>query len=642
MGVKNNTHFSAMARNLYELISKKYNVQKGEFSRDALTSLGLTLSNNLKSISFDEGNKIVNVSRTLISISEEGYTVTNQELDELKELYDYFKFVDKDKQSKTSKLETLFRKLSMQSKDAIVNENEFDDFKEYMHIKREIESEFEDALENHLQKHNKSILFVVGNVGDGKSHILSYMMKKYPTTFADYKIKIHNDATETDSPVSTALETMKRILRPFSDGDIDNNNEDRLVVAINLGILTNLIEELKKDGGFSIIVEFLEKSQILSSRTISGEVNSRFKIISFTEQTNFQLVNGKVESVFYEEVINKIYSKSPENPFYSAYLEDLENGLNKLLHINYEYMLRKDFQRTIIYLLTRSEIEYKTIISARMLFNFFFDICMPRDVKSNYDSYLPYLLFKSANRSELLTLINTLDPMRNQTRKIDETSIELYHAPNTFKKISELLGDESETFYKIFQSFKDKQERFDNFINTYLRIKFLMDYENELFDNSLFEKYLEFYSIVQNESQAEALFELVNESFSKWHGDSGLEGYIIKNPGKGRVKVLVEIILTPLENFISGTGIGLQFDVNNEVYEIIIDYRTFEILSKLNKGYFLKEEDRQIAIKFDLFVSRIVNSAKVMNKNILLDLTTQNRYELKQFMNKITLSKGKV
>ncbi|WP_167739729.1 DNA phosphorothioation-dependent restriction protein DptF [Carnobacterium maltaromaticum] len=641
MEANKNKQFQRLASNLYVLISKKYDIHKGNFSSENLNLLAVNLGNRLKRISFDETNKILNVSRSLTEISR-GYFVSSQELQELEELYSYFKSIDKNKQTKMSELESLFRKLSVQSKESIVNENEFDEFKEYMHIKRPIENEFEEALSTHFQKNNKSILFVVGNVGDGKSHILSYMMKKHSKVFSDYRIKIHNDATETDSPASTALETMKRILMPFSDTNIINTNEDRLVVAINLGILTNLIEELKKEGEYSSIVKFLEKSQILSSRELSEEVNSNFRIISFTEQKNFELIDGKIESEFYEEVINKIYRKSLDNPFYSAYKADLENGMNKLLHTNYNYMLRNDFQKSVIYLLTRAEIEHKIIVSTRMLFNFFYDISIPRDNKSSYDSYLPYLLFESANRSELLTIISTLDPIRNQTRKIDEISIELYHAPNTLDKISELLGDESRNFDNIFQSFKDKQEKFDNFINTYLRIRFLMHFEDELFDHSLFGRYLMFYFTVQEGGQVEELFHLVNESFTKWNGDSRLEGFIIKNPGKGRVKVLVEIDLLPVRNFISGTGIGLQFEANNELYEVIIEYRTFEILSKLNNGYFLKEEDRQVAIKFDLFVSNIINSVKVMNKNILLDLVTQNRFELKQFMNKINLSKGKV
>lgn len=641
MGIDVNKQYQTLALNLYTLLSEKYKVQKGSFSPSALRKLAYSIGTWSKKVSYDETNKILNVSRALEEINQ-GYSVSQNEIVEIESLYSYFRGVDKNKQGKLSELEILFRKLSMQSKEAIVNENEFDEFKEYMHIKRPIEDEFEIALTNQLVPNPKSIIFIVGNVGDGKSHILSFMMKKHSNIFEQYQIKIHNDATETDSPKSTALETMKRVLQPFSDSNIDDTHENRLVVAINLGVLTNLIEELRLDGNFSLIVDYLEESHVLSSRSLSDKANSKFKIISFTEQMNFQLVDGKIESDFYEEALQKIYSTSPNNPFYQAYKNDMDNGMNKLLHINYEYILREDFKKSIIYLLTRAEIEYKIIISARMLFNFFFDISMPRDENSSYNSYLPYLLFENANRSELLTLISTLDPIKNQTRGIDEVSIELYHTPNTLAKISQLLGNESKLFYGIFQSFKNDQEEFDNFINTYLRLKFLMNYEDDLFDNKLFEQYIQQYSIVQSGEQVFDLFQLVNASFSKWNGNSGLEGYIIKNPSKGRIKVLIEIDLVPVNDFISGTSIGLIFNANNVNHEIIVDYRTYEILSKLNRGYFLKEEDRQIAIKFDMFVNNIVNSVKAINKNILLDLTTQERYELKQFMNKITLSKGKV
>lgn len=634
----NNKQFKALSINLYKLLSDKFNIKKGEFSINNFNNVAYTLGNRLKKISFDETNKILNISRTLNAVSE-GYRVTDKELDELTELYAHFKKVNINRTTTLSRLEVQFRKLSMQSRDAIINENEFNEFKEYMHVRRPIEDEFEKILFDEIIPNKKNILFVVGNVGDGKSHIISYMMNKYHKSFDTYDIKIHNDATETDSPTSTAIDSMKRVLLPFSDSQI-NIGECRLIVAINLGILTNLITELNKEGGFTQLIEYLEGTDILSSRKLIKTRELPFNIISFIEQRNFELINGEVESEFYQQIIKKIYNKNVDNPFYKAYLEDMDDGMNQLLHVNYEYLLRTDFQQTIIYLLARAEIEHKIIISARMLFNFFYDITMPRDNNSSFNSYLPFLLFENTNKSELLTIINLLDPIRKQTRKVDEISIEMYHAANTLDKVSDLLGSESNTFYGVFQSFKDKEQDFNNFINTYLRVKYLIDIHDELFDNQLFKEYLKHYSEIDNQGQAISLFELVNESFSKWNGDSGIPGYIIKNPGKGRIKILVEIDLVPIKNAISGAGIILSFQVNDKLQEVEIDYRTFEILHKLNNGYFLKEEDKQIAITFDLFVNKVVNSMKVMNKNIILDVETKERYELKKFMSKITLSKG--
>lgn len=636
-----NDTFQTLALNLYNLLSTKYNIQKGEFSSAKLSSIAFSLGNRKKQLSFDETNKILNVTRRLNAI-EQGIDVTKQEVDDLEKLYRYFQKIDKNKEQKISKLEIEFQKLSMKSRDAIINENEFDDFKEYMHIVRPIENEFEQALIQHLLENRKSILFVVGNVGDGKSHILSYMMKKYDREFHDYDIKIHNDATETDSPTGTSIETMKRVLYQFSDANIENDEESRLVVAINLGMLTNLMDELKKESNYTKMVGFLENSSVLSSRKISDKLNTNFRVISFTEQRNFELQDGKIRSDFYEQVMDKIYKRTPDNPFYQAYKEDMVTGMNKLLHKNYEYMLRDDFKESIKYLLVRSEIEYKIIISARMLFNFFFDITMPRNEKNNYDSYLPYLLFENSDKSELLALIHSMDPIKNQTRKIDEASIEIYHAPNTINKISELLGEEINTFYNILESFRDNTESFNHFINTYLRIKFLINKDDDLFDTVVFEKYLQYYSDVEAGMDVLGLFELVQASFNKWNGDSGRQDYVIKNSGKSAIKILAEIDLEPVNNYLVGTSIALIFSIENKEHEVVIDYRTFEILYKLNKGYFLKEEDKQIAINFDFFVNELVSGISKSNKNIVVNTNNRQEYELKKFMNKISLTKGSV
>lgn len=640
MSIDNNMRYQNVSKNLYNLLIRKYDVRKGEYSIQNLKAVGYLIGHRQNKITYDDGDKILNICLTLDRVVN-GNEVTQEELEGLERLYEYFTVLDKDQQSKTSSLEEHFSKLSIQSKDAIVNENEFDEFKKYMHIKREIENEFEKILEEKLVTETKSILFIVGNVGDGKSHLLSYMMDKHPTTFSKKNIKIHNDATESDSPKSTAFETMKRVLQPFADDNLNNDSDDRLVVAINLGVLTSLIQELDLDGNYTTVVNYLRESKILSSRDLANNHHKIFNIISFTEQLNFNLGNGKIESDFYETALKKVFSTSLDNPFYQAYLKDKDQGMNKLLHVNYEYMLREDFQKTIVYLLVRAEIEYKIIISARMLFNFFFDITVPRDNKSRYNSYLPYLLFENSARSELLNLISTLDPIKNQTRKIDEVSIELYHAPDTLKKISELFEDDYRDFSVIYESFKEKQEKFDDFINTYLRLKFLMNYEDGLFNHSLFSQYLKQSSEIKAGRQDIELFEVVDQAFSKWNGNSGTDGLIIKNPGKGSVKILVEIDLEPEEVYIKGTSIALIFTTNQEQYELIVDYRTYEILTKINNGYFLKEEDRQIAINFDMFVTSLLNSVKVMNKNILLDLKTNQQFELKKSMKKIILKKGK-
>ena len=79
-----------------------------------------------------------------------------------------------------------------------------------------------------------------GSVGDGKSHLLSYMKYKHPDLMENFSI--HNDATESFDPNLTAIETLNKVLEPFSDENINESNE-KLILAINLGILSNLMDD---------------------------------------------------------------------------------------------------------------------------------------------------------------------------------------------------------------------------------------------------------------------------------------------------------------------------------------------------------------------------------------------------------------
>lgn len=545
------------------------------------------------------------------------------------------------KNNKESELEKVIKNLSMQSKNSIVNENEFDSFKKYMHVKRPIEEEFKKSIENHLKINAKSILFVVGNVGDGKSHILSYMKDQYSEDFENLRINVHNDATETDSPTSTALETLKKIIFPFSDENLGNGQSNRLIIAINLGVLTNLMKELKNEGNYKALLTYLNDTGVLSSRIVQNDRSSHFRIISFTEQKNYKIINGEISSDFFEKVLNKVFSKTENNPFYHAYISDLNENVYNSIHVNYEFLLKEEIKKTIIYLLVRAEIESKIIISARKLFNFIYDILV--SYEEGYKSYLPYLLFENRHRSDLLYFINDLDPIKSQTKEISEVSVELYNAINPTEKIKSLSKFKEGEIQVILESMKSKQAPFNDYINFYLRLEYLLNYKDVLFDNYLFEKYISYFSIIEKKEYAEELFELVRFCLYRWNGYAGEDELIVSNPGKNNLKVLVEVAIEPAGNYVVDNNIYLEF-LNHigEKIEFSVDFKTFMILSSVKKGYFLKEEDRQIAVNFEVFVNKIIDSDKYMKKNILFDLRTKENYQLKKTMGKIKLTKGNI
>lgn len=541
----------------------------------------------------------------------------------------------KNEDLKQSELYRLFMKLSMQSKSAIVDEEEFDDFKHEMHIHRTIEDQFEEKINESLLTRPKSLLLIVGNVGDGKSHMLSYMTQKYAATFKDKNVRIHNDATETDSPTRTSIQTMLKVLAPYSDRNLGNNRSDRLIVAINLGILTNLMAELEKTNQFNHLLAYIEESKVLEKRQYEELAHKYFDMVSFNAEERFTLNDGKLESRLYQEALNRVFQEDPKNIFYQAYQADQAAGIDSVLHRNYDFVLRDSVKETLVYLLIRAEIEYKEIISVRDLFNFFYDICLPIEGTKEAESYLPYLLFESPQASHLLNLMHLSDPAKSQSRIINELAIELYHAPDTYEEVTQRLAGDSEIFAKVFHAIQGKEKdqsslkvNFDDYLKTYLRVLFLADHDHIIFNNEIFKSYLALYEQVKNRKNYSELMKLIEHAMERWNGESLKRKYMVKNTSNHHVKLLVDLDLKPDRPLVVDNEIIIPFEVSGQAYDLAIDYQVYHILKKVENGYFLKDEDYQKAVRFDRFVAFYLNHHTLMEVNYLYNLRTHKTYVL--------------
>ncbi|ODJ75206.1 DNA phosphorothioation-dependent restriction protein DptF, partial [Brochothrix thermosphacta] len=126
--------------------------------------------------------------------------------------------------------------------------SELSDDKNYFHVERPIEIDLIERLEKIKQLSKPQVLFLCGNVGDGKSHLLSYIKTNRPDLLEN--TDIHNDATESFSPEETALDTLYNVLGKFKD-DVDEraNSKKHLIIAINMGVLHKFIydEKIRKD-----------------------------------------------------------------------------------------------------------------------------------------------------------------------------------------------------------------------------------------------------------------------------------------------------------------------------------------------------------------------------------------------------------
>ena len=211
------------------------------------------------------------------------------------------------------------RKLSAES---VENTNNFDPFKEYLHVERPVEMELRELLRNTNAKQQKCLVLLCGSAGDGKSHLISYLKNSdHEGLLTNYEP--YNDATESSEPTLTSIDTLSDKLSAFNDDNYLLDDGKKMIVAINLGTLNNFIES-EKGKKFSKLKEYVENNGIFSgySHGCAYIENSVFQHVSFSDYQVFSLGESGVETTFLEKLLEKIFRKSIDNPFYKAYIDN--------------------------------------------------------------------------------------------------------------------------------------------------------------------------------------------------------------------------------------------------------------------------------------------------------------------------------
>ena len=205
-------------------------------------------------------------------------------------------------------------KLKESSQEAIENSNQFSSFKEYLHVKRSIQDDLEQTLNASSYVREPQLIFLCGSVGDGKSHLLAYLKNKHPEI--DTQFMIHNDATESFDPQKSSLDTLAEVLMPFSDENIRTSTE-KLILAINLGVLHNFIESEYAKQNFKTLTKFIIEANVFRGTSIAVNRDSEhFHLISFSDYQPFELTENGQVSHYFSALLEKIVNQSQENPFY--------------------------------------------------------------------------------------------------------------------------------------------------------------------------------------------------------------------------------------------------------------------------------------------------------------------------------------
>ncbi|WHT39513.1 DNA phosphorothioation-dependent restriction protein DptF [Myroides sp. mNGS23_01] len=185
------------------------------------------------------------------------------------------------------------QKLKESSRFAIANgvNAEMDEFKKYLHVEREVEVHLRNIIKESCNLTGPQLILVCGNVGDGKSHILSYLRNTIPEEIN--KFHTHNDATESHNPTETSNETLYKLLDGFKDINLGTSSA-KIILAINLGTLSKFIEEYKDE--FKILEAYISKNRILETGFIDDnrfDVDSQFHHINFTDYHLFSLTETR-------------------------------------------------------------------------------------------------------------------------------------------------------------------------------------------------------------------------------------------------------------------------------------------------------------------------------------------------------------
>lgn len=531
------------------------------------------------------------------------------------------------------------RKLKKSSLEAVDSEKEFSDFKQYMHIHRKVEDDLINTIEHAKNLPGKCLVLVCGNVGDGKSHLISYL-KHHENHYLD-GFEIHNDATESFDRYKDEKQTLAEVLREFSDERLQEDGNCKKIVAINMGVLSNFLES-EQGSDFTKLAQYVEDNKILTSTDI-GEVsdeNNIFFHVNFGDYHIYRLNDGKIESPYISQLMDKVFTDLPNNHFYSAY--KYHCGLCPFfdkcpVRYNYEMLSNSKIKEGVISVITETIVKDKIILSTRDLLNFFYDICVfpefslkfltrSRDSFSDYLNYtIPNMLYEHEDVSMLLQHINSYDYLNRRSEEFDD----LITRFNTADKVSDIfdknLEDSPCKEYMLknkdqYDGISSKRDAVFKYLGRLIRISGKDGFGDVDADFEEFIRYV--YAAARNDIRAlQPIYKIVNSCIYKWNGSSDTSHIITPTSNidymistnievKPSVKPAVPEDVTVIDKFTPNLTLTFEQKDTAQTASISIDYDLYKMLKKVASGYRPTAQDNNHFAGFVSFVKRLVNCSK--------------------------------
>jgi DNA phosphorothioation-dependent restriction protein DptF len=431
-------------------------------------------------------------------------------------------------------------------------------FKKYLHIERDVEKKLKNIISKASESDKAQLLLVCGNVGDGKSHILSHLHDELKSIISQFTI--HNDATESHNPTESSNETLYKLLQGFKDDKIDAS-KDKIILAINLGTLSKFIEEFGDE--FKKLKEYISSSKILDTDLIHNDEfddKCSFHHVNFTDYHLYSLTEKGPTSKVISTLLEKIVANNEANTIYKAYLDYIKINADKVycpIQYNYEFLFSENNRTIVSQLIVKAIIKSKEIVSLRTLLNFVYDIIVPIDLSninevdyfkiiermngSEYISNLiPNYLFEHPELSSLFEKIESLDPCINRDSNTDDILLTLVNTENVFDVFCNHIGKEylEKIELKQNKSIISKSE----LSKFFMRLNYFSNYfEKDYLKDADFDEYLVwlYHYNNHNPKYIKKIYDLVENAARNWNGDPKTDDKVITNFGKKQTQYSV-------------------------------------------------------------------------------------------------------
>lgn len=513
-------------------------------------------------------------------------------------------------------------------------------FKKYLHIERDVEKKLRTIITNTSENNKSQLLLVCGNVGDGKSHILSHLHDELKDVISHFII--HNDATESHNPNESSNETLYKLLEGFKDEKL-KESKDKVILAINLGTLSKFIEEYGNE--FIILKDYINSSKILDTDLIHNDefdASSNFHHVNFTDYHIYSLTENGAVSDIITTLLEKIVSENEANTIYKAYQEYKLNVGDKIycpILYNYEFLFNKNNRAIVSQLIIKAIIKSKEIVSLRTLLNFVYDILVPVDLsnisqtdyfkvidKMNevdfFSNLIPNYLFEHPELSSLFEKIEGLDPCTNRNSETDDILLTLINAEQIFTIFSKYINNSY--LYKIESKIVQSSNHKTELSKLFVRLNYFSNYlEQKHLSDVDFDEYLVWLYHYNNNNLLfiEKIYKLVENAARNWNGDAKTNGKVIINVGKKQTQFRVFKDFEVLPNVdISKEKFDVQinkftqefslsFKINNETesIKIHVDFSLFKILKMISKGYRPNKKDNNNYVYFVNSINTLIN-----------------------------------